>query len=139
MFKNRDLKGKVSSAMSSGSSPRYRLLCCPGTVFRWQVRGSLDVFLMLSGFLTVAREKVDKSGAPQKEGHLKHWFSESLNNYLLVLPPQNTLHLPTWLHPPWCPICRDSHYFPPRLSGLPVFAPGSSRSPFSTLQPERAF
>lgn len=64
---------------------------------RW---GKLGCIFKALCFLTVAREKVDKSGAPEKEDHLKHWFSESLNNYLLVLPTQNTLHLPTWLYLP---------------------------------------
>lgn len=117
------LNGKVSSMSSGGGSLCCRLLRYPGTVFRWQVRGSLGLFLKLSGFLTVARENVDKRGAQQKAGHLKHWFSESLNNYLLVLLPQNILDLPTWLHLLCCHVCPGSHYFPPPLSGLPVFAP----------------
>lgn len=123
VFKNRDLNGKVSSMSSGGGSLCCRLLRYPGTVFRWQVRGSLGLFLKLSGFLTVARENVDKRGAQQKAGHLKHWFSDSLNNYLLVPLPQNILDLPTWLHFLCCHVCPGSHYFPPPLNGLPVFAP----------------
>lgn len=77
VFKNRNLNVKVSFTSDGGCALFCRLLCYPGTVFRWQVRGSLALFLKLSGFLTIARKKVDKKGARQKEGHLKHWFSES--------------------------------------------------------------
>lgn len=81
VFKNRGLNGSVSSASGGGRSLCCPLLRIPGTVFRWQVRGRLGLFLKLSGFLAVAKEKVDKREAQQKEGRLKHWFSESLNNY----------------------------------------------------------
>ena len=75
-----------------------------------------------------------------KEGHLKHWFSESVNDYLLVLLPE--IH---WIYPLGSIsfaaifICPGGHDFSPCLSGLPVFTGGSSRSPFSILQPERVF
>lgn len=75
-----------------------------------------------------------------KEGHLRHWFSESVNDYLLVLLPE--IH---WVYPLGSIslaaifICPEGHYFSPCLSGLSVFTGGSSRSPFSILQPERVF
>jgi len=72
---------------SGGISPRGCLLRYPGTGFTWQVRGCAGLFSEVSGFLTVAKEKVDKR-SPAKEGHLTHWFNESLNHYLLDLPPK---------------------------------------------------
>ena len=71
-----------------------------------------------------------------KEGHLKHLFSESLNNYLLVLKYVASAHLtPSPLLPY---LFRKSLFFTSSM-WTSCFTGGSSSYLFSILQPERAF
>lgn len=59
---------ETSPPCLAAAVPRAAVCSAVQGLFRWQVRGSLGLFLKFSGFLTVARENVDKRGAHTRKG-----------------------------------------------------------------------